>query len=185
MLAQSLYASDYKNFLVTALPAAPGNKSWGLVLIDKGYIEQEVIHCPNIDTEQTSSWYTYGALSWNSNGQAWYLAHKDTYGNFGVHKGSPAPGFTGVKMTSVKKPSALIFLCDTMRNENYSSKPRSGEWAFEPSSTVEGASIALLHGNHSIAAYVDGHATTVTADEAFDFGFKYVVNEDAQLTENL
>ena len=168
LLAQSLYATDCKGMMISNTFDQPSS----YILADvRKYCTYKEFHCPEItrNDEPTylNRWYTIGTFYgvWKSG--AWLKANEDRFGRFLV-------GNCYYKLTRVLAPSKTMLCADTLRSNGSG----IGEFAFCPDELIETGAISPLHGGQANVSYFDGHAASITVEEAKEYGFNYYVDPD-------
>ncbi len=174
--AQLLYADDNRDMMVYTIGTG---EPYGTILTGDytdgpaGYISKGVMMCPSANTDY-DKWHTMAML--NALNDV-YDAQKADNGDY------KAPGTTGdgAKMAYVvgkfKRPSDMVLIADTA---DVNSSPL---WYFKPTQEEEGRLVATVHADTTTAAYVDGHAASLTAGQLAECatGIKKTRNSSGQI----
>ena len=171
LLAQSLYANDWKGLMVSNGRVEPSAE----ILVEIcNYITYNEFHCPEItecdEPTHNNRWYTIGTFYavWNSS--SWIKSKEEELGSFVVS----TLACTYYRQTRVLSPSKTMLVADTQRSNGSG----VGEWAFCPDDLIETGTISMLHGGRANVAYFDGHAASISVEEAKEYGFKKYVDKD-------
>ena len=171
LLAQSLYATDWKGLMISNGQKEPSSE----ILVEIcNYITYKEFHCPEItefdEPTNVTRWNTIGTFYavWNSS--SWIKSKEEELGSFVVS----IHNCNYYRQTRVLSPSKTMLVADTQRSNGSC----VGEWAFCPDDLIETGTISTLHGGRANVGYFDGHAASISVQDAAEYGFRKYVDKD-------